>query len=497
MTFLRILEGEDPESHSDFAFQSADGAFDPLSLHVTCRARLEDLVHDYEASLYALSTGSPLSQLTLAQKVFAHEMTHYYQTVTTPVGHFLHRLQLIQNKIIEGVLRAFQQETVLPAVPLTKFVPQLPGHGLRNWASEALFDWMILESCVRWLSGDVDGVKTAIRIANRFHDIGNDHPITFIDAIINRVACYWPGGVENKQPVFIPNLLHYRRPSKDFYNLLCTETAAPHQIADILEGMATAAEFWRGSSFDNFKEYIAGRNSARDRPYVYCLKFAMDRIPAKTLAEFICTFLAAAELALAGNVLPSQPNETGEADLWHILPVPRLFFILAHAPGLPVINKISSYAEYVHAVCTRFDWPNPSLIAARDARLGEGLPGSREYIYGRAQHSRLSVPQLCIDYDEILLPTDPNALEDLTPPAISFSDSTNIVGHERMVAHCTIFLLTRVYRAILLGKGFAITIPFPMDSMVLEFLQDNIQKHLDSNFGVRLPGFRLSCVLPP
>ena len=347
----------------------------------------------YYGYLESLSLGAsynfesiPWSSADLEQrKTRYHEFGHLLQATTTSYGYYVASLRMMQANAVLELARYIRDELDLsPKRPLAKYVYSMKGT-VPRFSEMAYFVnlWFGAEWLIAYLEGQG---RLALRMPRKFSylsgitfakafarmDLELENQFVAAHLLSNPVAFETPSETEESH-VYDHQMLH-RPPGNVFYD-----------VRAVLEGAATAAEFWGESdetAFNLTLEQLAP-------VYGGYLRMAIDSMPSRSMPEVVFTFLAIADIALNPPVLPHQRSARQPGyDLLEMHPTLRLQRAMTSLSevGPAPMNPVD-YGEWTDALFADCQWTKHSeVIKSAVARLGDpDLDRFDDWLFARAQ----------------------------------------------------------------------------------------------------------------
>lgn len=261
----------------------------------------------------------------------------------------------------------------------------------------------------------------------------------------------------------------------------------------IIESAGTAAEFWgcRRLSLNQFKTEISNASWASTTAPKSWLIWALRRLRATSLAEFILSYLVVCEVALFGPLLPQhQRLRKKQINLRELLPFLRWFDLLNAASDVPPMTSLGDYERYATALCRALGWTPPKEVVDASVASSPHMPDEPyERMYWKAQRVRSEASGAFLNYPYIIarLPMD------FDFPVIVYKDKTVFLKDKASLRFFNIGYLTRaVLRRMLLQANIGVTLPYsPLEAEKASYTAE-LEHILEGLLGFRVPGISVS-----
>jgi len=487
-TFSEELENIQP-------LAATAGLFDVTTLHAYFDVDYDELSKDNHSSISSIFNGS-FSSLTENQRTYVHEITHYWQTICTPIGLLISRIQALQSSVVDNILKALVEHNVAPKMPLVSFVDALD-NPLKDRLKGQVYIYWISESFLRELVGDRDKAKILrYRVSEREPLLAN--PIFTFQRINNWLSLIFDVEVNEHEDFDVSTAYASTR----LFDVM--DISGQLNLQTIIEGMATVAEFWRSNyPIEKLRQLIRSKSGKASWNYWHGLRMFDDFTKGSihTTQEFVVNFLALCELVFLAPVLHEHAAFRVRRDHNELLPIPRFWYLLFKAGLVRPAAHIGDTKRFIKDLCEKAGISYPLNYLFQNSQTPYKARGEldfrsslRERLYDSAQRQRQERISSFIDYDLILFGLHESFAPfhaKFTPPVMIFKNRMFEAKDKDALAEAIIFWASNmVLRKMFFSNSIEIHVPYPTSPEWRSNLADVMQQHFNTNFRLRLPNVR-------
>ncbi|MFT8244061.1 hypothetical protein [Roseomonas sp. BN140053] len=427
---------------------------------------------------------------------YTHELTHYLQYTTTPYGLFLQWCRVLQNRATINMVQALVEGGCAVAPPLLRNLPPMPPE-VAEQVEIYLGTWLNTETMVNSLNGDSE--RRSDLIAHFCDDMARMdqglfplrpplqglHPAFLgVQELLAAFIAHTNGTAHqagNPYPIY-PDGIDRAALAREAATELTQEDRSilgttdlldvlggngnPFGVASIIEGAATAAEYWdTGLPFEEFVARVTAGDAALQLYHAPLLR-ALDSVRTRDLEEFLLSFGAICELALFAPLLPQHaPLRLLSPGFRQLLPAVRFADILSVAGRVRPMRGRADHLRYLGELCGALGWVPPSELVRHDLQGAELATDPLCHIYWTAQRWRAQVDSTCfLGVDHFLSDASPlgDAWRDSFDFVINdFSDRTTFHRNKDFLRSMTTRSLNMLgMQAIMLADSLVLAAPY-------------------------------------
>lgn len=386
-----------------------------------------------------------VSDFTLKRnmRTFFHELTHYFQSATTPFGQYLSMLadfQILQ--LIQLVKSVSQYEK--PTYPLLKMITGKFSNTKKYDKIWYHLKYFFLSEVIRlYFSGGIKNfavfwgntIFRDIPISECFLDLEHEMQKVYHAPVISRQS---PASEENAS-FMLDYALRVSGPATD----------------SVFENHARISEYWwEGKSFANPFSIVS--NNVEYTGFISEFSKAMRT---NDFHEFVATFSAICELSLFAPVLPHMAHLNRDLDIRSLNPAHRMRDILSICGQLESVKGLGDYKRFIDETSNLLSYPpiDDMLSSTTEHYKNVKISAYQDRIFLHSQHYRKE--NFSVFYNLGLWhPHNPfgyyakTITENFVPPFIQYNDKVLFHRDKNMILSLTErFLLYYYLKELLIG----------------------------------------------
>lgn len=494
------------------------GRLDATSYFASFNCRQDEVLGQSQEWLSARASGL-VSDKPTHTRTYVHELVHYLQYVTTPYGLFLQYCRLLQTRATIELVSILTQAGLTIRQPLLYNLPAMPA----TVAAEVelpLSVWLNVENLVAELNGDA---ATSLSLTEWFvadvHRLERGEnpkrpqlfplPQTFAyvqNRLINDFTIANIEAAENRNPLMYPNNMNtgaitaalsaipsdYDRAVEKLPLLMAMfgGKIEPWDLESIIEGAATAAEFWlSGISYDDFHAWMTADIPAELAPYRRGLLHGIKSIRTHDIDRFLLSYMAICELALFTPSLPQHAKLRANTrdSFAQLLPTVRFSRLLSIAGEVEPMWALRDHSRYIGDLCRTLNWITPFQIVSSAVEGPHFVSEPVTFTYIQAQRYRAQRSEAFLGIERYLFDPSPagDQWRDLFNfVIIDYADRTTYHKNKEFLESMTTrYLNMQAFQAIMLGNGLTFTAPYGKSSLENAWMAEWVRLRLESLFG--------------
>jgi hypothetical protein len=433
---------------------------------------------------------------------YIHELTHYLQYTTTPYGLFLQWCRLLQSHSTINIVQTLLEGGCNVVLPLLYNLPDMPP-AVAQEVKIYLGTWLNVENLVNHLNGDSERrfalidffTKDMERVSQGLYPMrpplkGLQHSFLDVQELLalfiehrNRVAQeegnpdpMYPDGIDRTAlaqeaaagPTQRDRAIERSAAAMD----MVAGNDNPFGVAAIIEGAATAAEYWNtGLGYEQFAEWVTTKAAPKLGIYRAALTRGLDAIGTRDLNEFLASFMTICELSLYPPLLPQHAGlRLQRPGFEQLLPPIRFTKFMSSASRVRPMQGRADHSRYVLELCRDQGWV-PEGWVPEDWVVRSAIEGPQRvsdpicHIYQTAQRWRAQVQSSAfIGVDRFLFDLSPMGeswRETFDFVINDFSDRTTYHRNKSFLQSMTTrYLNMQGMQAIMLSDNLTLAAPY-------------------------------------
>lgn len=460
------------------------GLFDTIALSATYNFSYNDFIYESRN----LQPNKPLPE---TQKTVIHETTHLYQTLSTSYGMYWYSVRQFQSDTVRWIIRLLLEKySVAIRLPLFVLCGNLRPAGQYQEIIQLLTGWLIAELVTDHFESNFEKIEKLLQCCPILQSRSVSDCFQLLEIYLAKFF-QSTGRSCSIKPLFTnvteEDLLYEMQH-------IGLKAVGYTDVVGIMETWAKVAEYWgqRNCPLDNFPELFPTTIDPNLVNYYEILRHFRDALPAKTLNEFILSYMAACEIALSPPILPFyQHLRPANFKLRDMNPIERMFQILGVLKNISPIRELKTdYSLFTETICSKLNWPTPTAIAKETVKTFRfPQEDCLSEAYYQAQLYRSKVPYIFLDLDIWFKPQN-EYIQDFakyfTHPIITFTDNQLRHPNHHTVFYFTMQRLMNLYlRALLISNDQSIVFPYKTSEEELIIYGELIETILEKACGIR------------
>lgn len=426
-------------------------------------------------------------------RTFVHEHVHFDHAVSTPFGFLLHRLRRIQSYATCDIIRVLRQDLGLRLrLPLLRYVRTLPAEA-RDAIYGPLQYWYAAERFATEQQGSFQAVEGVL--VKDLNTAARDPLVDFrelqaIDCAINGIA---PAGASVADVQAVLRAEPADPDNDDVAALqvgLMFTSSLDSALPGVLESAGRAAEHINDGDADIAFLFGDRARRADEAHYEFLTMIIGSRLQRWPTRVRVLSYLAMAELALFGPVLPEHFRIRGGLRWMELSPLLRLVKSGTILADIDPATDADDVERFQDDICAALSWVPPRAIRESTVYRPNSRLFDRFYAEGLALRRR-SPGILCeprnrlarSDIGEFLRST-------FTFPIVGYADGQPVVRPGPLeVEHQRETLWHRWMRRLMIAKSPTVEVPWDSDD--LDDLAAALRERLSREIGGPAPAPQL------
>jgi hypothetical protein len=404
-------------------------------------------------------------------KTLLHEMTHHVHNVATAFGSLSYLIKVVQDKIAGDLMIEFLYAKRSLSPPLVSRINEFT-RPTREQIANLLTVWYKVELFIMRSFGEIE--RHAKHAVENPYVMGvlPDSLFASMQRIIvqycRRLKEEWPALFIETESIFPDFEEDDDQSLPDFSQLALDRLQWSQELSGwtyslngILESAGKTAEYLENfeTSLETFKLAFQGNAKTMRGSFVtYPMQRALRHIPARSLPEFVWSYLIICDLSLNGPVLPQYRKLRKQPLLFdELTPIGRWYKLLDAADSVKPMEDREDCLRYTSALCERLEWATPAELFV----LGKKAPIFGEFrrsLYFGLQQLRNEKPGFFLDPSMLFGPSCPTGLR-----VVAFNCPDGRIVDNPYAPHLTMdYLLRMCFRKLMIGskREIRLTLPF-------------------------------------